>query len=746
MSGVLSKTVLIGRERELARLTEHAKSTSGSAGLFFLARPGAGATAILTQTFDRSFFENGEVTPIYFAFDRRDRNIVRTSIRFAREFLTQAVAFGRKDKNLFSASPTLEDLERLASPRDSAWLDPLFESFHSLEMPGDSYSLSKQCFAFPQRAAAAGKRVVVVLDAVHETSYLIDSEYFIDDVRNQWCGADFRFVLSAHRRFFGTDFSLPRLMLDAPSNGTTAQITEKLASKCDVVINDETRDLLVTQLQSDIRSIDAVVRRAAAETISLDSFPNVERVYSDEIFAGSIGAYFDGVIAAATPSHEAAQSLIGILFDSLDGDTPLTPIEKWNRRIGVSRDEFDRLLHILNVEELLRVTSNRVEVVRENIAFADYIRGRFRLELAGEARALVISESLADFTRRAPALMARKYRNTSALDLCSLMSRFERRTVPRALLDYAVFKENYKGLSEKEVGEKLQNDDDRISLPSVVFTAHTESFYPNLRDHIDAERSATAVGFQKGTYDERDETVWLAAEINSKLEATRDVAEFWCDRLEAAALMCDFPNYRIWLISPEGFTSEALEIISQRNGFGSSRRQVELLDDFLNSDAFARSTTPSAEAAATRPKTGGELAEAVTLTENEHNITIPMGEDGELAAARAIEDIAQKHGFKSSVVNQIKTAVVEACINAAEYSHSPDRQIRLSFDVADDRINVTVANRGVRLSDQMPADTTESETRRGWGLKLMQRLMDEVRLEQTDDGTRISMSKLLEAS
>ncbi|MGI8640771.1 MAG: ATP-binding protein [Pyrinomonadaceae bacterium] len=38
------------------------------------------------------------------------------------------------------------------------------------------------------------------------------------------------------------------------------------------------------------------------------------------------------------------------------------------------------------------------------------------------------------------------------------------------------------------------------------------------------------------------------------------------------------------------------------------------------------------------------------------------------------------------------------------------------------------------------------EGRRGWGLKLMQNLMDEVKFEQVDDGTRISMTKYLKNS
>jgi anti-sigma regulatory factor (Ser/Thr protein kinase) len=41
-------------------------------------------------------------------------------------------------------------------------------------------------------------------------------------------------------------------------------------------------------------------------------------------------------------------------------------------------------------------------------------------------------------------------------------------------------------------------------------------------------------------------------------------------------------------------------------------------------------------------------------------------------------------------------------------------------------------------------DPKSKSGRRGWGLKLMKTLMDEVKLEQVDDGTRISMTKYLE--
>ena len=122
---------------------------------------------------------------------------------------------------------------------------------------------------------------------------------------------------------------------------------------------------------------------------------------------------------------------------------------------------------------------------------------------------------------------------------------------------------------------------------------------------------------------------------------------------------------------------------------------------------------------------------------------VPMGDDTELIAAHAIEDIARRHHFQPKAINQIKTALVEACINAAEHSHSPDRKIYQRFVVEDDRIVITISNRGLRLADKEAVEVQPSEGRRGWGLKLMRSLMDEVKLEQVDDGTRISMTKYL---
>ncbi|MGB5013888.1 MAG: ATP-binding protein, partial [Pyrinomonadaceae bacterium] len=261
--------------------------------------------------------------------------------------------------------------------------------------------------------------------------------------------------------------------------------------------------------------------------------------------------------------------------------------------------------------------------------------------------------------------------------------------------------------------------EEKTTLPQIVYTAHSVAFYPQLGDLIDTERSAIALGFESGG--DKDEIIWIAAEIDSKLEAAADLAEFWCDRLEMVAASCDFSAYKIWLVAPEGFSDDALRLIADRNAIGSSRRQVDLLIC-----QFDGKTIPSSD-----------------TNSDEYEIVIPMGEDTEMIAAHTIEEIAKRHDFPAKTINQIKTALVEACINAAEHSHSPDRKIYQKFAVTDKKITITISNRGLRIADRAAKTVTSETGRRGWGLKLIQGLMDEVKVEQTDDGTRITMVKFV---
>ena len=141
--------------------------------------------------------------------------------------------------------------------------------------------------------------------------------------------------------------------------------------------------------------------------------------------------------AEIAPNIETQKNLLGLLYDALTVEKGKMPIESWQKRAGLSEKDFYRAINLLNTQEIIRLTSNQIEVMEENSVLSDYLRGRFRLEIIMENRALVVSEMLSEFLKRAPQMMARFYRRNSAIGLRELISVFNCQEVPAALLDYS---------------------------------------------------------------------------------------------------------------------------------------------------------------------------------------------------------------------------------------------------------------------------------------------------------------------
>lgn len=705
---------LTGRTAEIDALMEHAND--GGSGKALHGKPGAGASELLKQVYDRLFLAGGETIPVYFAVRKSDGNAQGAALRFLQTFLRQTVAFRRGDAGILDAAPEVCELTEIAAPQDGYWIDRLVETCQATSKLNDDRAFIYQALSAPLRAAAHSARTFVMIDDLHNAAFFDGAVDLIEELNEVFARASIPFVFAGRRRFLFGRMPFTQMPLEALSFGDVGHLVENLAEKQGIATNDQCRDLIAVQLAADVRHTRALLDAGRA----LDSFQKVEQVYADELFGGSIGLYYDKIFNSIIPTPDAQRSVIGLIFDALSNGNGKVPVEAWQARTGLGDAEFARVIGRLNVAEIVRVSSGQIEAMDEDLVLADYIRARFRLETVAENRALLVADTLSAFLKRAPKLMANFYRRNSAIGLRELMSVFDGQEVSPALIDYAKFHAEYKGAPDEELLKLFTAEEGKVLLPHIVYTAHTVTLYSAIGQVTENERSAVALGFQEGKYTDEGEIVWIAAEVDSKLEAKPEVVEFWCDRLEMVALMCNFANYKIWLVSPEGFTPEALEVLESRNAFGSSKRQVDLLIKALKA----------------------EQAVGEKLRPNEYEMIVPMGDDTELIAAHAVEDIARRHHFEPKAINQIKTALVEACINASEHSHSPDRKIYQRFTVEDDRIVITISNRGLRLLDKA-TEVKPDEGRRGWGLKLMKSLMDEVKLEQVDDGTRISMTKYL---
>jgi serine/threonine-protein kinase RsbW len=239
-----------------------------------------------------------------------------------------------------------------------------------------------------------------------------------------------------------------------------------------------------------------------------------------------------------------------------------------------------------------------------------------------------------------------------------------------------------------------------------------------------------AHGFEAGSYTDANEVVWLVGKIDSKLEAGEAQTVDWLDRLSTLGRRCGFMRTQMWLIANAGFTADANQRLRTLGAYGSSEQQFEML-------------------AARLVEIGGGVSQP--NTQDEVVMILPMGSDYEVLAANAVEQVARKLNFRNEAINQIKTAIVEACINASEHSLSPDRKIYQRFRVESDKLVVTIASRGIVPADingnTEVSDRRETgkviDQRRGWGIKLIKTLMDEVEFERVDEGTSLRMTKYL---
>ena len=719
----------IGRTRETENILQHARGENSPRGLFISSAPTLGTSEILKQVYDRLFEAQGDVIPFYFSFDDIDKSAEQVGLRFLQSFLRQTVAFRRRDAKILDASSDIGELSELAVPSDGYWIDRLVATCETESGLNDERSFVRNCLSAPLRAAAHGANVFVMIDNLHEAEKFADGTDLIEEIKEIYSRARIRFVLAGRRRFLSNAAQTGNTKL---TNAETMQIerlaasdagflAENLAAKYSIKINEQTRDLIAQQFEANPTFINFLFQAASRKKVNLDSYRRVEQVYADEIFGGAIAKFYDTIFQKVAPKVETQKNILGLLFDALTVEKEKTPIESWQKRSGLDDENFYRAINLLNTHEIISLTSNLVEAMKENQVLTDYVTARFRLEIVAENRALVVGEMLSEFLKNAPRRMAKFYRRSSSVGLRELFGVFNCQETPAALLDYSIFRERYKGAEDAEILEHLKENTEKIRLPQIVYAAHTAAFYAPLGQVAEKERSAVALGFEQNTYTDEDETVWIAAEIDSKLEAAKELAEFWCDRLEMVALVCNFLNYKIWLVAPEGFTPEALEVLRTRSAYGSNRRQIGLLIKFLDAeDTVGAKNNP-----------------------NEYEMVVPMGEDTEIIAAHAVEEIARRHSFEPKAINQIKTALVEACINATEHSLSPDRKIYQKFAVEADKIVITISNRGLRLPNKKAVEIKPDEGRRGWGLKLMRTLMDEVKFEQVDDGTRISMTKYL---
>ena len=133
-------------------------------------------------------------------------------------------------------------------------------------------------------------------------------------------------------------------------------------------------------------------------------------------------------------------------------------------------------------------------------------------------------------------------------------------------------------------------------------------------------------------------------------------------------------------------------------------------------------------------------------TFNEVELTIPMLPDMEITATQTACSIAEYLKFDPDRIDEVKMALIEAIINAFEHSKIEDRKVRIRFVLAEDTLTVVIQDHGKGFqmeTVQKPEINYKlrADYKRGWGLMLIENLMDTVYIESSEHGTTLVMSK-----
>lgn len=129
-------------------------------------------------------------------------------------------------------------------------------------------------------------------------------------------------------------------------------------------------------------------------------------------------------------------------------------------------------------------------------------------------------------------------------------------------------------------------------------------------------------------------------------------------------------------------------------------------------------------------------------------ITLPMIPDMELTASKTAGALGEHIGMSRDKIDEVRMAVVEACINAFEHSGAREREVHMRLIVlgedADPRgLEITIQDKGSGfLPPEMVTSIKTGPQKRGHGLRIIHGLMDDVQIESDSDGTTVTMTKL----
>ena len=140
-----------------------------------------------------------------------------------------------------------------------------------------------------------------------------------------------------------------------------------------------------------------------------------------------------------------------------------------------------------------------------------------------------------------------------------------------------------------------------------------------------------------------------------------------------------------------------------------------------------------------------------SFASQEVSLTLPILPNMEMTASKTATALAESMGMSADKIDEVRMAVVEACINAFEHSRAKDGRVYITFEIVggkkSPKLQITIEDTGVgfepgEIEAPRIEDKLKATRKRGWGIQIIKGLMDEVEITSGAGGTTVVMRKL----